>query len=91
MFRFIALIALLLSGKLNKFKLIISQWILIFHLLVSAFAPMRSLSSKSTTLRMAFETAEGAQKPLGFFDPLGNHWSWNEIIRIFYKVNLLFK
>jgi hypothetical protein len=26
---------------------------------------------RSSSLKMAFETAEGAQPPLGFFDPLG--------------------
>ena len=36
---------------------------------MAAFVP--SSRVQSPTLKMAFETAEGAQAPLGFFDPLG--------------------
>lgn len=37
---------------------------------VAAFAPANRMA-RSVSLNMAFETAEGAQAPLGFFDPLG--------------------
>ena len=40
-----------------------------FLYLVSAFVPSGRVHS--TGLKMAFESAEGAQAPLGFWDPLG--------------------
>ena len=41
-----------------------------FSIVVAAFSPAAS-SMRPSSLMMAFETAEGAQKPLGFWDPLG--------------------
>ena len=42
----------------------------LFYLnIATAFAPVSRVSRSS--LKMSFENAEGAQPPLGFFDPLG--------------------
>ena len=38
---------------------------------VSAFSPSSIRSSRSAPLKMSFESATGAQPPLGFWDPLG--------------------
>jgi hypothetical protein len=37
----------------------------------SAFAPSAMRASKSSTLKMSYESEAGAIGPIGFFDPLG--------------------
>jgi hypothetical protein len=60
-------LCLIISTKLAMFRTIA---LLASFIGASAFAPMGKVAM-SSSLKMGFETAIGAQAPLGFWDPLG--------------------
>jgi hypothetical protein len=65
MFQFFIACLTVLNGE----RMTIIYVSVLFHELVAGFAPTSRRTLPS--LKMGFETAEGAQPPLGLWDPLG--------------------